>query len=537
MMSQQEQITQKKFTPSKLCSKSFFLIFSLAYFCPHIFIFFVDDFFALKTGWDEPFYLTILGSCNQTLPGYWFSGSVICSLNRLGLPGSTVSLTSNILLFLACSYFVGELMRSFFGKGFGALFIGATILTSPILFNVGNPLVMNVFDTLGSHDFNLHFIGFGRESYQSFFRTPHPQYSLLLVFLAGYLYSRKKNLTWLFAPLPLLYFYVAAPYAIVTSIFFGEYFLRKRRVHRPMFLSCIVVAAVSFAGFYLLLLFGASDLKGAAPHHFYSHRMPRVPLASIFIMMLMACQYLFFGGRFQDVFFRGQMILLVSSLISANLHLATGVMIAPKNMLDYGISFLGGCSLAIFFMWVKKNSPKISEFLYVAPICLVIIILTCLSSGYRSDGYYHNFNYLRSYDPIIIKKVREAPLSAIFLNPDAGSQIAYAFSNSLNPPLSYQYNFIIDSCDDVRIWREKAVAFVRSQESSGMISEEQTKIILKYASLPKDKPSNEGYAARCFNGHELERNFFFVRPENGRSGWLKFSWKDMAAAAFGLSKA
>lgn len=407
-----------------------------AYLVPEWGSFFSSEVFVFSNGWDEPSYLSwqgIVGGRNELgLYSLYLYGL----LQEAGLSGAVQNLLSDTIFPLLTVLLVAQSFR-LLGIQSGRAFAFAVLaLFSSTLFNYANPVF---YYLLEKHD-SAALLMTGWERYPSLLRTPNPQISYFFAALAIYAWLKCRRFWILLLPLPVLYYYVAVPYAALVSV--GVALPLVRRVLRGEGHARIVSAVV----IYLMMGVGASAMFKLAgyydPHNYVTNNpwvytkthMLQLPLALLIILAVTGM--LWWRGWLSDnVRFVGAMqALALAALASANLHVVTGFMLSQKNYYDYGLSILFGLMLVVMLEWLRDR--RWADGL-LAALLAVVAVPTMASHVY----FYRQAAEISAKAAPIIEEVRRDPLHALIPDIEVSSRMAYSTAKLLAPPYSYQYNF------------------------------------------------------------------------------------------------
>ncbi len=413
------------------------LIVLLAYLLPEWAAFGRSEVFVFVNGWDEETYLSwqgVLGAQNDF--GY-FILHLYGLLHEAGLSGAMQNLLSDTLFPLLTVLLVAQSFRLRGVEAVRAFAYAVLVLFSSTLFNYANPVIKGL---LGEYD-GTAFLMAGWELYPSLLRTPNPQLSYFLLALAVYAWLRWRRFWLLLLPLPLLYYFVAVPYAFLIAV--GVALPVMRRV---LPLPAWKAMAVSAVAVYVLMALGAVGLFTLAGFYdpdnwvvrnawvFAQTRMPQLPLALLFVLPVILMLWRFGqldSGRRQG---RNLLILLLSAVASVNLHVVTGFMLSQKNYYDYGLSILFGLMLVALLEWVKDR--RLADWALV--LLLVITAIPTLASHLY---FYQRATAISAKAAPIIDEVRHDSLHAVIPDLEVSSRMAYSTARLLAPPFSYQYYF------------------------------------------------------------------------------------------------
>jgi hypothetical protein len=409
----------------------------LAYLLPEWAAFARSDVFVFVNGWDEETYLSwqgVLGASND--PGY-FVLHLYRLMHEAGLSGAMQNLLSDTLFPLLTVLLVTLSFRRLGVERSRAFAYAVLVLFSSTLFNYANPVTKLL---LGDYD-GTAFLMAGWELYPSILRTPNPQLPYLLVALAVYAWLRWRRFWHLLLPLPVLYYFVAVPYAFTIGL--GS---ALTAVRRTLTLPEWQTMAISAASSYILMALGAVGLFALLgyydPDHWMANntwvyaktRMPQLPLAVLLILSAVLVMWRL--GVLGSDSNKGRMllVLMLTAIASANLHVVTGFMLAQKNYYDYGLSILFGLMLVAALEWI--NDRQLAD--WILAILLVIVFIPTLASHLY---FYHRAVGISVKATPIIGEVRQDPLHAVIPDLEVSSRMAYSTARLLAPPFSYQYYF------------------------------------------------------------------------------------------------
>lgn len=393
--------------------------------------------FVFVNGWDEETYLSwqgVLGSRNEI--GY-FTLWPYSVLHSLGVPGVLQNLWSDTLLPLASVALVWGALRRFGITSAHAFAYAVLILFSSTLFNYANPVVQSL---LGEYDGRAWLMA-GWERYPSILRTPNPQASFFLIALAIHAWARWRRDWLLLLPLPLLYYFIAVPYAAALALAAGWRIWTKRHpqvgyVALPVggVLLWLAMGAGAGALFWLVGYYAPDHWVRQDPWVFAATRRPQLPLALLFF----ALTYVLFRGagklgpgKWPRLFL---LTLGIVALATVNLHVLTGFMLSQKNYYDYGLSVVFGLMLVTGVHLIQPR--RLSD--AVLGVLLTGVFVPTLASHLY---FYERAVTIGARAAPLAAAVRQDPLHALIFDREVSSRIAYAHAQLLAPPFSYQYYF------------------------------------------------------------------------------------------------
>lgn len=413
------------------------LIVLLSYLLPEWAAFVHSEVFVFVNGWDEETYLSwqgVLGARNDL--GY-FVLHLYSVLHEADLSGAMQNLLSDTLFPLMTVLLVMQSFRLRGVEAVRAFAYAVLVLFSSTLFNYANPVIKSL---LGAYDATA-FLMAGWELYPSLLRTPNPQLSYFLLALAVYAWLRWRRFWLLLLPLPVLYYFVAVPYAFLIAL--G---VALPVVGRSLGLATWQTTAVSAVAVYVLMALGAVGLFTLAGYYdpdnwvmnnawvFARSRFPQLPVVLLFILPVALVLWRFGqldSGRIQG---RALLVLILAVIGSVNLHVVTGFMLSQKNYYDYGLSILFGLMLVVVLEWIRDR--RLADWALV--VLLAIVAIPTLTSHLY---FYQQATEISAKAAPIIDQVRRDPLRAVIPDLDVSSRMAYSTARLPAPPFSYQYYF------------------------------------------------------------------------------------------------
>lgn len=413
------------------------LMVLLAYLLPEWAAFARSEVFVFVNGWDEETYLSwqgVLGAQND--PGYFVLHGYRL-LHEAGLSGAVQNLLSDTIFPLLTVLLVMQSFRRLGVEAVRAFAYAVLVLFSSTLFNYANPVVKGL---LGEYD-GTAFLMAGWELYPSILRTPNPQVSYFLLALAVYAWLRWRRFWLLLLPLPLLYYFVAVPYAFLLAMAVALP-LARRRLNLAggwalvatgwsvyLLMACGAVGLFMLAGYY-----APGNSLAENPWVFARTRMPQLPLGLLFILPAVLALWragLLDPGRGLG---KNLLMLMLAAAASVNLHVVTGFMLSQKNYYDYGLSILFGLMLVVVLEWVRNR--RLADWT-LAGLLFIAAIPTLFSHVY----FYQRATAISAKAAPLINSVRLDPLHAVIPDLEVSSRMAYSTARLLAPPFSYQYYF------------------------------------------------------------------------------------------------
>lgn len=426
-----------------MMSRRNFLLFSsalivlLAYLLPEWAAFVRSEVFVFVNGWDEETYLSWQGVLGARSDLGYFVLYPYSLLHEAGLSGAMQNLLSDTLFPLLTVLLVMQSFRLRGVEAARAFAYAVLVLFSSTLFNYANPVIKGL---LGEYD-GTAFLMAGWELYPSLLRTPNPQLSYFVLALAVYAWLRWRRFWLLLLPLPVLYYFVAVPYAFLIAM--G---VALPVVRRTLGQSEWRATVASAGGVYILVALGAVGLFTLAGYYdpdnwvvnnawvFARTRMPQLPLVLLFLLPVVLVLWrlgLLDTGRNQGKLL---LVLLLAAVASVNLHVVTGFMLSQKNYYDYGLSILFGLMLVAVLEWVKDR--RLADWALV-----VLLAITAIPTLASHLYFYQRATAISAKAAPYIGEVRRDSLHAVIPDLEVSSRMAYSTARMLAPPFSYQYYF------------------------------------------------------------------------------------------------
>lgn len=408
----------------------------LAYLIPEIMALVHSPVFVFVNGWDEETYLTwqgAIGSRNEV--GYLILWPYSL-MHGLGMSGAMQNFWSDMILPLASVGLVTSALYRFGMSPAKAYAFAVLILFSSTLFNHANPVVSYL---LGDLDGQALFMS-GWELYPSILRTPNPQASYFLIALAVYSWARWRRDWILLLPLPLLYYFVAVPYAAALALAAGWRIWTSRNPEAgPAALLMGALLLWLLMGLTATLLFWGVGYY--APDH-WVHQDPWVYAATrqVQIPIVLLFFVLFYLGFRHLGWLQARrkttMWLIALALIAmatVNLHIVTGFMLSQKNYYDYGLSVVFGL-MTVTGIHILRD--KVANAVLAG--VLVMVVVPTLASHLH---FYGRAVSIAHRAAPYTKSVHDDPMHALILDREVSSRMAYAYAKLPAPPFSYQYYF------------------------------------------------------------------------------------------------
>ncbi|KQZ78528.1 hypothetical protein [Pseudomonas sp. Root562] len=437
----------------------------LSYVFPMIYAYFESVNFIYVNAWDEETYLSYQGAHGSlSIPGYWTSGGIVYALQNLGFSGGEINIIFDCLLTPVTFSLIFFILRYLKVESSQALIYGVVILFSPILFNFGNPLLSGFTREYG-------ILGYGWEYYQSALRTPEPQLSYFFVVLAVAGYLKTRKISFLFAVVPLLYFYVGVPYAyflVSGLILLYSKFIERSLDFLRVGIICIIsylVVSIGFIVFDFLFLSKDVFITGIPQGYIKTH-VPVFPVSAglMFFFLLVERAILSPEAFKKSKQVHAQLYVAISIFFICNLHMISGVMLSYKNYLDYSTGLIAGVGIVIFLDFLRCHSIKWANAVCFVSVSL-ILYLTFKAYGFSFSAMEYNFfrglqfNSIEEYEA-----ATDDPMSTIIQDSDLAAKLPYSVPKMTAPLFSYQYNYpmVANGCRSVLQRMEFVVGYLKS---------------------------------------------------------------------------
>jgi hypothetical protein len=417
--------------------------------------------------WNEETYLSYQGAMSgRNLPGYYALHLSVLA-HRMGMSGLLQNFIADVFVPTAVFWFVMATFARLSRPRSLSVAYAAIIMFGSVLFNYANPFIARAF---GPERKTGHLLP-GLESYASILKTPNPEFSYLLIAAAFYFFVRTRRMWILLLPIPLLYWFVAAPYLFCVAAIFVHTTAR----FRFPFLRYMV----SFTAAYLLLVaFYEVAFRLAATGSIETERfmtMERQVYAALatsataaLLLMAEICVALS-GRQIQPAWRMSAWTLVASGVAVTNLQFLAGFSLVLHKYVDSGVSFFASAALvtlidAIVFGVSREWSPLIKRVLRLLTIettLATIVAFMLLAYGFSlREHRFKVYTGFRLAQPAQLNRIRQDPLHAIILDTEFSSKIAYGNARMLIPPFSYEYKFpnIASDCAVILDIRKDAVS-------------------------------------------------------------------------------
>ena len=425
-------------------------IFFIAYLIPPFVVMMNRNYFTYVNAWDEETYLSYQGAlAAKDQVGYYIL-YVIKWLHELGISGGIQNLLFDIFVPVTLLILLYLIFRSFKFDPSEARVYSIIMSFGSVLFNKANPLIRD-FITQNYYITNegSWFLS-GIESYVSILRTPNPQLSYFLIVLFAYVGTKTRKWIWLLAPLPLLYFHVAIPYAYTIV---ALWYLDRRKEDKILF-KTIILLLISII-LALIIKIGAFIMinKGGVVSSFDPFFTP-IPHALISLTMIVSI--LFWGvtsffyalkrikldRQYQDLFLLGFML----NLFLANQHLVSGSPLSPKNFQDYGASVIVCLLLVLTLNCFKQAITKsktgmiiFKGFNFSVLMCILILVMGAYGFQFDKMQYKIFLNYNLTTEQV--EKIKSNSLDVLISDQLLSGKMSLIAPKIIAPVFSYQYSF------------------------------------------------------------------------------------------------
>lgn len=528
-MSSQHQ-TIKKISLELLLFLVFPAVLLLILIIPLLYLFLINDPFFYTNGWDEPTYLSLLGSCGLHLPGYFAPAYLACELNKLGIPGSHIAFYLDIFSLTILPAMIAIILNRLLHTGAASFLFAVLFLLSPILFNYGNPLI----ELIASPNYVDAFIRYGREPYQTILRSPNPQFSIILIAISILIFSFVRKPWILVLCVPLLYFNVAVAYSMLLFTL-AAFYIANGRVKYPL---AIAVALTLFLGWVCWLIISfkliQTPIFETGRHHFHFNRDIKFP-----VYALVPILGIYLLHRNKTPINTGPYLLQVTFLtaifLQSNIHLLSGISLTPKNWMDYGSSFVTSASIVALLSELQKRG--IGAFnRTVGTLFVCVGLMTLASMGFLKQPIKHPFQLImhRGLYPAneeILKRLIEAPELALTDNIHAlAARVPFGVAGKVGPPLSYQYGFkfYLSNCPDMIDRNNLAEEWAKST-----LTEKEYAKVFRYSERVVATGEAMSSAKGCIVSLE-QGEFYTVTKPYRDNGWEYFTYSQAIKRILGF---
>jgi len=506
-------------------------IIFLGYIIPALYSFFVSHPFTYVTAWDEETYLSYQGALAvRNLPGYSIS-YLISWLQNLGIAGAVQNLLFLLIIPPATTYLVYKTFRQLNKPTHVALAYAVIILFGSILFNYCNPWIVQLFGlprTLG-------FVVPGAADFPLILRVPNPQFSYFFIALAVYWSVKKRNIIYLFLPLPILYYFVVVPYCYLLSVIVlaktcGSKITQLRIIVYNVL--AYVLLAILLYGLFLWISPAQVKLSSSLYVVGRSIHLPLVGLLGVVLYILL---------RPQNTLAYVLQTLILCAFAVSNLQVVTGYSLILSALQDYGVGIVAGMMLvtSLEIIYSKKLSDMgawgaVLPEIYKQGILFSIAGLFLLSQGFVFKTLNFAIYVGEQLSAAEMDRIKQDPLHAIILSTNLAGKTAYAVPKLLAPVFAYQYRFagINKQCQYNKLLTMNAVKFLKEnadpkdpsvieilKDAQIYFTEEE-----KFASMPYKN------AAYCDEKIYTANNFYIIKPDASQV-FLKFPhWGKMLNA-------
>ena len=294
---------------------------------------------------DEPTYLSYDGAMITRSATRW-SEYLVILLHKAGLSGGYINLLFDLSLPILAVVFlrrIGMLLQfSRIESGVYAVVIVAT----PVLFGYADPYYTRLYN-LNYYSSGLSWITLPQGYYPPFFRTPEPQLSLALSAIATYVSLRWRSFIPAFVIVPVLYPFVAIPYAFVVLCLFIDQKLQTMAVGPGMragiaLIVSFVAIACAKAAYYWVFVSG-TGMADFLP----STRLPLLSFTGAAALLLYVVARTFVNPTLR----RAGLFLAIAPLAAVNTQVISGFLEVPHNFeQNFGVVVLG-----VFFALVLST--------------------------------------------------------------------------------------------------------------------------------------------------------------------------------------
>jgi len=407
------------------------------------------SYFVYTNAWDEETHLSYQGAwANRYRPGYAFPALVSVALHRLGVSGAIQNLASDLVVPAAVFLAAARLLRTLNPRArFPYAFL---VVVGPLLFNLANPYLEARFWPVPA--------GWTASTLATLptLRTPNPAWSFLLLALAAAAYARSRRTWWLAVPLPLAFWGVSVPYAVILGVIAAWRWLQRsssagvRRLAPVLAPVGVLVVAGLALGLAVSLLFAVDPILPVS-------RLAnpcRAPLLSpnllatvVFALVAAAASGVTPNGLRATVG-PGLAGLVVAQVLTANVQVVTGRCFDPPSFQNAAGSTMSALALVAALECVSRavtaHRPRLgaaAAWWLRTALVVVLVALAARSAGFDWQRKAFRLFVNEQLHPDDLARVRRDPLHAVFYNESLGARMTLLAPRALAPPLVYQYAF------------------------------------------------------------------------------------------------
>ncbi|KJS66631.1 MAG: hypothetical protein JL50_11360 [Peptococcaceae bacterium BICA1-7] len=515
-------------------SMMFYMLFFVAYLIPPIYNYFNTEYFAFVNAWDEETYLSYQGAIGvMDKPGYYLL-HVVYFLHKTGISGGIQNFLFDLIVPPLVFYM---LIKSFIKIGVNknsSYFYSIIILFGSLLLNTANPLISEVVQK------KIPYLISGLESYPSILRTPNPELSYLIIAIFIWLAINRKNIFFLFLPLPFLYFAVAVPYFFVLISLYLYLRFNKKNVYAYILTNAISAIVLGIILCIMLHYIASSDQFFSSSRFAVKDRSFLISISfivslSLYVSTFCLAKYIKYTIRSEHHYV---FITAISTLLFiSNQQALTGFKLDPKNFEAYGGAVVASIVIALvchILQDIFGDAKKGIICYYVTSMVKKAIALTVLCLLLSSQGF--DFSELRykiflnnGIDYYYVDKIKKDSLHAIVPYNYLSSRMTLIEPKILAPPFSYQYNypFFDKTCllnEDIM---RRAYNYIESNaDSDSTLSESwrhlSTNAQMYFEIAKNNRDMRIGKDKMLCSEGNYRGDDFFIVPTNNREGWGYF---------------
>jgi hypothetical protein len=437
------------------------------YVIPFMTAWFSSDLVFFTNAWDEESYLTLQGLLGRMLtPGNIPLIPLFYFMKWGGFTGAEINLISDFVIGAGVTSFLYLIFLQQNSKSTFLILCGVCITIFSCLFlNNANPILKSF-----GIPFKYNLLISGWESYPSILRSPNPQWSYLLISLAGLFYLHKKNLWVLFAVIPFLYFFSALPYIFVI-LALSPFLLHQISwsLKNTLLVSFLVYLVMGLGLIVLDWIYIRQSVLVVHSGSFERGRDFFIPVALAFHFISLGIRWVSVKAKglhpARDPLFCILSVFLFASFFVSNFQALSGWYFFPKNIQDYGTNPMAGLALALAVVSVERSGRLFKTAM------LSFLALNLVLALNASNFDWRNLRF-RVYIGRQISQPEDKdfylnhPLNALISHRDVAGRIAYA-TGSFHPPFSYPYHFpfIHNQCEKIPQSMRQGLDYIRSEAS------------------------------------------------------------------------
>ena len=387
--------------------------------------------------WDEETYLTYQGGWGAlNLSGYRTDGLIILMFQYLGLSGAETNFIFDVIVTPFTILLISKAMVNCGVKLKLAVPLSFILLFPSVLFNSANPLVNLLTNIPGDIFFA------GKEGYNSALRTPEPQFSLLLISISFYMFSRNKKILMLICPIFFVYPFLTISYIFLVLLYYINRIHEVKRNSLMVFILGSISLYITIAVCLIIVdkLGALNYFKLTASGHFQYSHLPHIPVISVVMIPLVLLQWIKKSPKEANTYHLNIVAIYIIILLVANLNVVSGYLISYKNFYDYGLNFLAGVCIVLFILDYNKTGYT-NVALSLCCCFLLLILLLNIDWGRLQRREYSVWISQQSLSKADNEFIYKHPFDFYITSKNPRGKYAYSVNKAIAPIFAYQYGF------------------------------------------------------------------------------------------------